>query len=377
MENKKKIFFPNLDGWRFIAFLAVFYHHSYSTKFEYILENPTYKLIRGTTKNGNLGVDFFFVLSGFLIIYLLISEKNLTGKIDVRNFYIRRILRIFPLYYFCVFFGFVIFPFIKSLLGVIPDENANPLYYLFFLSNIDIINNYAIPDASILGILWSVSVEEQFYLTIPFILLVVPVKFYKWIFTLVIVVSWIFRANYFDNEYVMTFHTITFAGNLAIGGLIAYYSATNEKFVKFFEDLNPYIIKLLYLAVILIFFFRYQIFFSPVLRIFDTSIIAILFAVILLEQNFSKNSFFKMKNNRIFSRLGKYTYGLYCLHMIAILIVLQITSKLHINTELWQIVLIETPLNLALAIVIAYISYQFYEKPFLKLKNKFSVITKN
>lgn len=376
MENNKKIFFPNLDGWRFLAFLGVFYYHSFSTKFEYILNSQTYKLVKGTTKNGNLGVDFFFVLSGFLIIYLLVSEKELTGKIDVKNFYIRRILRIFPLYYFCVFFGFVIFPFLKNLLGVIPDENANPIYYLFFLSNINIINNAAIPDASMLGILWSVSVEEQFYLTIPFILLVTPIRFYKWIFASVILLSWAFRAYYVDDSYIMTFHTFAFVGNLAIGGLIAYYSATNEKFIKFFENLNPYFIKVIYLLIVLIYFFRYQIFYSTTLQIFDTSIIAALFALVILEQNFSKNSFFKMKNNRIFSQLGKYTYGLYCLHTIAALIVMQITSKLQINTQLWQVVLIETPLILILSILIAYLSYQFYEKPFLKLKNKFSIITK-
>ncbi len=57
--EKKKIFFPNLDGWRFVAFLAVFYHHSFSTKFNYIQESLLYKFIKGTTTNGELGVDFF------------------------------------------------------------------------------------------------------------------------------------------------------------------------------------------------------------------------------------------------------------------------------------------------------------------------------
>lgn len=377
MKDKKKIFFPNLDGWRFIAFLAVFYHHSYSTQFDYIKDSQLYYTIKGTTRNGNLGVDFFFVLSGFLIIYLLISEKEMTGKIDAKNFYIRRILRIFPLYYFCVFFGFVIFPFAKSLLGGTPDENAHLPFYLVFLNNLDMVRNGVLPDGSMLGILWSVAIEEQFYLTIPFILILIPVRFYKWVFAGVILISWIFRANFIGNEFVMTFHTLSFVGNLAIGGLIAYYSATSDVFVKFFENLNKHVIKLIYVAVIVIFLFRWQIFIYPFMWIFDTSIIAALFALIILEQNYSKNSFYKMKNNRLFSSLGKYTYGLYCLHTIAALIVLQITNKLHLNIHLWQVVLLETPLIFILSVIFAYISYQFYEKPFLKLKDSFSFITKN
>lgn len=377
MNSNNKIFFPNLDGWRFIAFLAVFYHHSLSTKFEHILADPFHKFLRRTAENGNLGVDFFFVLSGFLIIYLLISEKKLTGKINVKNFYIRRILRIFPLYYFCVCFGFILFPLLKNLLNVPANENANLLNYLLFLSNIDIINNHAIPDASMLGVLWSVSIEEQFYLTIPFLLLIVPMKFYKWIFGIVLILSWVFRANYVEDYFAMTFHTFAFVGNLAIGGLIAFYSITNKRFVEFFQNLNSHIIKLIYLIVVIIFFFKNQIFFSPILKVFETSIIAVFFALMILEQNFSNNSFYKMKNNYIFSILGKYTYGMYCLHMVAILIILQISSRLHTNTELWQLVLIETPLSLALSILIAYLSYQYYEKPFLKLKDRFSVISKN
>lgn len=373
MEDKK-IFFPDLDGWRFIAFLAVFYHHSFSTQFDYIKENSTYKFVKGTTVGGDLGVDFFFVLSGFLIIYLLIAEKETTNRINVKNFYIRRILRIFPLYYFCVFFGFIVFPFLKTLSGVTPDENAHPLFYWFFLGNIDIVNQGILPDSGTLGILWSVAIEEQFYLTIPFLLLIAPIRFYKWIFFGVIITSWMLRSQHLDDDIFLKYHTFASMGNLAIGGIIAYYSATNKRFLNYFENLNPYIIKGVYLSVILIFLFRWQIFAYPVSRIFDTSIIAGLFALIILEQNFSKQSFFKMKNNRLFSNLGKYTYGLYCLHLLAAVIILQITAKLRINTELWQVFFIETPLMLATSIILAYLSYQYYEKPFLKLKNKFSIL---
>src|SRR5205085_9627779 len=112
--------------------------------------------------NGNLGVNFFFVLSGFLITYLLIEEKKLTGKIHIGNFWIRRILRIWPLYFACVFIGFVLFPFAKHMAGGTSAETADPWYYLAFINNFDYIKK-GLPDSPGLGVLWSVAIEEQFY----------------------------------------------------------------------------------------------------------------------------------------------------------------------------------------------------------------------
>src|SRR5690606_19427107 len=113
----------------------------------------------GLFGNGNLGVNFFFVLSGFLITYLLLIEMQLRGRINIGSFYIRRALRIWPLFYFCVAFGFIAFPFFKSMLGEIPNESANVVSYLFFLNNFDFIKNP--PDSSVLSVLWSVAIEEQ------------------------------------------------------------------------------------------------------------------------------------------------------------------------------------------------------------------------
>ncbi|MBK9047983.1 MAG: acyltransferase [Bacteroidetes bacterium] len=113
----KKVYFENLDGLRFLCFLSVFFFHSFHTEYDFIKDNPVCTFIKKDLfGNGNLGVNFFFVLSGFLITFLLIEEKKLNRQIDLRNFWIRRILRIWPLFYFCVFFGFVMFPMIKEFL---------------------------------------------------------------------------------------------------------------------------------------------------------------------------------------------------------------------------------------------------------------------
>ena len=131
----KKIHFENLDGLRFLCFLSVFFFHSFHTDFDSIKSTSIFQLIkRDIFGNGNLGVNFFFVLSGFLITYLLIEEKKLNGQINIKKFWIRRMLRIWPLFYLCVIIGFFIFPVLKSSFGQQPKETAFIGYYLTFLN---------------------------------------------------------------------------------------------------------------------------------------------------------------------------------------------------------------------------------------------------
>jgi peptidoglycan/LPS O-acetylase OafA/YrhL len=372
-EPKKPIYFPDLDGWRFVAFLAVFLFHAFYTDNESIRNETAYIVIKRLTVNGTLGVEFFFVLSGFLIIYLLIAEREQTGLIDIRKFYLRRVLRIFPLYYLCLFIGFVLLPYSRSYLGSQQYATPDWRYYIFFFSNFDGATEHLGPVEATLGVLWSVSIEEQFYLTVPFILLLVSLRWYPWLFISGIAVSLVFRALNLDNEILLSRHTLSFTGNLAIGGLAAYCSISSSRFVKYFKDLNPYVIKCFYVLIGVMFFFQGEIFaLNSRMQIFQVPVMAALFGFIILEQVYSKNSFFKMRNNRVFSVLGRYTYGLYCLHVLAMAIGHMVVTKMSMNTTIWHIILIETPFNLGLALIIAYISYTFYEAPFLRLKAKFS-----
>lgn len=379
MDKQKglKIFFPNLDGLRFISFLSVFLFHSFGSDDKEILSTTTYKVLKiDLLYNGVLGVNFFFVLSGFLITYLLLLEIRNYGGIKISNFYVRRLLRIWPLYFLCVLFGFFLFPYLKSLFGEVPNESASIEYYIFFISNIDIIR-HGIPDSSNLSILWSVAVEEQFYFFWPLILVIFPRKKYLYVFIILIFLSFLFR--YFNSfDYLnLTLHSFSCFSDMVIGGFFAYLAVNSDTFLRKISIAPKYIWVLLYTLVFFFFFFSKYIFRENALLIaFERLFISILFAFVILEQCFGANSFFKMSNFKLFTKLGTYTYGLYCLHPIAILISNKSLEYFGLNNTISGVIFLETPISFVITVLLAFISYHYFERYFLILKSKFARITK-
>lgn len=367
----KKTYFDNLDALRFFSFLSVFFYHSFFTEFENIKNSGLYYFIKKDVfGNGNLGVNFFFVLSGFLITFLLIQEKMNSGKINIINFYIRRVLRIWPLYFFAVLFGFYLFPIIKGFFGEQSTETAHILSYLTFTSNFDFIKN-GLPDASILGVLWSIAIEEQFYIAWPLILSILPIRKYWIAFLSILLASWIFRV-YYDTYIYHEIHTLSCIGDMAIGGFGAWFILTQRGFLTKIENLTKPFILVIYFLALGIFLFRDELLYPNFyVRIIERSFIALIFLFIILEQNYALKSFFKLSRFKTITKLGIITYGLYILHFLGILISLKLTNYLKINTHLWQVLLIETLIALTITIVISKWSYRFFEKPFLNLKSKF------
>ena len=270
---KKKVYFENLDGLRFLCFLFVFFFHSFHTNFDYIKNSIAYHFIKKDVfGNGNLGVNFFFVLSGFLITYLLIEEKKLNGQIHLINFWIRRILRIWPLFYLCVLFGFYVFPILKTALGQVPNEIASIEYYILFLNNFDFIENGK-PDASILGVLWSVAVEEQFYLVWPVILYFLPVNKYWVAFTAVIIATLLFRA-FNQSPILYEYHTFSCIGDMAVGAFGAWLIQQNPSFKLRFENMHKITIAFIYLIFATCFFFRDELIYAlPSINVFERTFI--------------------------------------------------------------------------------------------------------
>lgn len=368
----KSNYFENLDGLRFFCFLSVFFFHSFITDYESVKKSSVFYFFKNTVfGNGFLGVNFFFVLSGFLITYLLIKEKKSNKNINIVNFWIRRVLRIWPLYFACVFYGFVIFPYTKIIAGGIPNETASPWYYVAFISNFDYIHK-GLPDAQGLGVLWSVSIEEQFYLVWPVILSLFAVKKFWIPLTTILAGSLVFRAIY-DVPILHEMHTLSCIGDMAIGGLGAWLILESASFKKYIVQLPKGIIVIIYVAFAFAFLFRDEFLLSTFwIRVFERSLISSIILLIILEQCYSQHSFYKMGNFKLPSRLGLITYGLYCIHFIIISITNGFTNLLGLNRKVWQVVFLEPILALLITIPICMFSFKYFESPFLKLKDKFA-----
>ena len=182
--EEKKIFFNGLNELRAFAALAVIFHHIELFKsrdhISSLCESRFFSYFIGTV--GKNGVHLFFVLSGFLITYLLLKEKEKYKTILFKKFFLRRIFRIWPLYYLIVIIGFILIPFLAhtfSLFEKIPyyyhlilepkNYSLNAvLLYLLFLPNIAL-SHFRVPGCSQA---WSVGVEEQFYILWPLLIYV-------------------------------------------------------------------------------------------------------------------------------------------------------------------------------------------------------------
>jgi peptidoglycan/LPS O-acetylase OafA/YrhL len=374
-HSRGKIFFPNLDGLRFFAFFLVYLQHGFFAAVPVTQDHGFLFQLRELIFNsGWAGVSFFFVLSGFLITYLILSEIKITGRIDVKAFYIRRALRIWPLYFLVLGFGFIIYPLMNWLLGFSTRVDAgSPLYYLFFLSNLDVIRLVREGRGEMfLGVTWSVAIEEQFYFVWPLLFFYLPVRFYKYIFPAIIFFSACFRFRYHNDVMVINFHSLSVISDMAVGGLAAHLSLNSERFRKAFANLPTRLILATYLLGLLVIVFREHLFVGRAMGALERLIITLFFVFIILEQNYSQHSFIKISALKLVSRLGVYTYGLYLLHAIAGIIVTTILKVSSGGSPTTGAELAIGLIGLLLSIVMSVASYHFFEKRFLSLKRRYT-----
>lgn len=165
----RRFYYPELDAVRTFLFVGVWTYHALPRDDSFYLARHVpvalASLITTLIKAGMCSLDAFFVLSAFLITELLLREREQRGKLDLKTFYVRRLLRIWPLYFFMILLAGVLSIF----------DRSQPLTYNYALAFLLFAGNWSIvfrgyPEASMIGPLWSVSFEEQFYLIWPLVL---------------------------------------------------------------------------------------------------------------------------------------------------------------------------------------------------------------
>ena len=340
------LYFPHLNGLRFIAALLVIVYHFYGI----------------SIINGHYGVILFFVLSGFLITFLLLEEKKLNLKINIKKFYMRRILRIWPLYFLVIFISGLSNLFNNSFLNFIE---LLP-YYLFFIPNVTFALGLNLKYADIL---WSIGSEEQFYLIWPWLIKwMKPASFIK--MNIIIIVSWTFVPHILDyinhnffNELSLITKTskiINYIGfnSMATGAFFAYLLFKKNKILIYFFS---YSVQIVNLSLIII-FLGFDI--LPFLHFVD-QIYALLFGILIVNLAGNNKVILNLEYNWL-NYLGKISFGLYVFHLIIINFTYFIISyfSLFINKNLIFI------FSVLLTILISSISYKFFEAPFVKMKNR-------
>lgn len=376
---EKKVYFKNLDSIRFFAALMVFLGHAISPAFDFLPIQGTFvQRFLLAISNGPAGVSIFFVLSGFLITYLLISEYKSTSGISIKNFYIRRILRIWPLYFIVVLITFGIYPGLKELVHLNTPLGSNVLYHLLFLSNFDVINiheNCFGFDAMSQNITWSVSIEEQFYLFWPLLFAFLPKR--SWIIGIltVIFISMLFRWLKFDDHAILYFHTLSVFVDLGIGGLFALLIHKHEVIRKWFEQSKtPHLAISLSVAAIFILYGE-DIFFFAHGKAISRFFISISFAMVIATQALTtSDSKLNMHKLGFASRWGKYTYGIYLLHPIAITVLDVCSRVMSIPKDNFWIIILLGILSWILTLWMSWLSFEKIEKKFLTLKDRYSTI---
>ena len=330
---------------------------------------------------GGMGVYFFFVLSGFLITYLLLAEKKKKNTIAVKKFYIRRILRIWPLYYLVCVLAFFVFPHINFLeisylKGSLEQGYWVKLFlFVFMLPNLALAMYKPVPHA---GQLWSIGVEEQFYIIWPLIVKYSkkPIKaiVYLSIVILLAKASLLFMSIKFPSSKLLEITKLFFAMSkiecMTIGAVGAYFLFNkNNNIVNVIS--SKWVLLLSIIGAFFLIYITHLTFIQDGIHI----PVSILFLIIILNVAVKGNEI-NWLNNVVFSNLGKISYGIYMLHMFVVVFVIRTVSQIFNVSKTFS--LFENSLiyifSVFITIIISYISYHFFEKVFLNLKKKYTVI---
>lgn len=367
---------PALDGIRGLAILLVFACHARgifvtSTGLHDIPLPVFHALVLGWS-----GVDFFFALSGFLITGILLETRTSAGYF--RNFYVRRFLRIFPLYFGFLFVVFVLIRNAWRLLGGSdPWSTVHPWWYWAYLQNFK--PNHGFRDL-FLEHFWSLAIEEHFYLVWPLVVWITPRRNLTWICVGLAVTSLILRIHFSqvspDGQEIYRMTPFRIDG-LALGSLTA------VAFREYRSWLDRWASVLLgFGAVGFLLILRDSPtaeFTDPPIRTIGASFLAIMASACVFLAASGRN--------RVVQRVcccgwlrscGKYSYALYVFHYAALQGVTPFVAAISRRAfPHWEVLAIEysyPPVLFVLLFGLARLSWQVLEEPFLRMKSKFAYV---
>lgn len=347
--------FNSLDGLRFLSIMPVVWHHT-----------PARELTNITLlKRGFLGVDLFFVISGFLIVTLLLRENEKTNYISLRKFYIRRSLRIFPLYYAVILFYAILYA------VVFPGSENGRQYISEIWIYLTYTSNYF---PVILSVVWSLATEEQFYLLWPTI-----EKFFKkyipYILVVVLVINQLINFHVggvlfteitgWHIPYDLAVMQATFTPIL-LGVTLAHMLNNPTTFVWMQKVVGYRIMPIIFLAILLLLCEYDAGDISGLPRLSIQIIMMLLLASCVVNE---KHYLTPILTNSVVMRIGAISYGIYLLHMLCIDVTIKSLHYFKVSNEL-----IIFLFAACVSIAVAEISYRYYEVPFLRYKERFSVI---
>jgi peptidoglycan/LPS O-acetylase OafA/YrhL len=375
MKIKPLFFLNGLNELRAIAALLVVLHHvelnntinSFYSKFSFL----NY-FIGNIGKNG---VFLFFVLSGFLISYLLLLEKEKNQTIQLKKFFLRRIYRIWPLYYLVFAIAVILVPLLATNFDIFKEDSLSYnhiidthnygfkgiLFYLFFMPNVALWSGYLMVGCSQA---WSVGVEEQFYVIWPLLILFLNKKVIIRVFLLLV---FVFPIAIFLSKNGFVFYPLSVIimsipfHFMAIGSIGGYFFFYKKDFVERFTKS-----KSLYVLIIILILFFVSV---PIFRIeVQEIVISLLFlALILCSINDANPIVFR---NKQFAFLGNISYGIYMYHTFVMFLVFPFINKFYTyNQNGFLCNLIIYPLIFIITIFISYLSNQYFESRFMKIKD--------
>jgi peptidoglycan/LPS O-acetylase OafA/YrhL len=366
-EAIERVYFPELDGLRFIAFMMVYLFHGG------VPQGIMARLIgsrcaAALRENGGFGVQLFFILSGYLIATLLLREEARYGRIALRAFWARRILRIWPLYYLVVVIGFGLIPALEGQVGTPGYYKMLRIHlvpFLGFLGNWSMALVTPLPDW--LSILWSVCVEEQFYLVVPLLIALFVPRYRRPLVALLIAGSIAVRwacAHRYESDLMIVFNTFAQFDTLLCGVFLALclgWDRDRPLLGRWLRWLQwP-----LYLVIVGLLGQPHLGHVTPWHRTWDYVWVWLCGLGVVMVAVWGQGWLRAVLSYSRLVWLGKISYGLYMYHEIAIWARGRMYNILPWFPNKDELLAIAT---LALTIAMAAVSYHYYERRFLELK---------